>query len=309
MTVDEFRDYVASTSSPGASSSPPPPARNTSTLAPSSDPFFPVYNQPHPNQAANNPLIAAQTPAIPNQSRAIPQADIKPNLAMNSDDIKPKLEMPLIELDLGKVILQGVQSVPPFEPGTYDPDVAMKKAKDLIGNIDILLSPKNFGNGGGRRLEEWRKEVEKLKEKITANPQVGLILPSRSCPSFHLSTHLLLPPPQFLIAVVGSTGAGKSSLINALLDSDALVPTNSMRACTAVVTEIAYNFKDDKIRAEVEFLTPEEWKAELAVLRDDLIDDDGRCRRVQDEASEAGAAWARIHSVYPNLHQNAEYET
>lgn len=40
-----------------------------------------------------------------------------------------------------------------------------------------------------------------------------------------------------------------------------------MRACTAVVTEIAYNFEDDKIRAEIEFLSPDEWRAELKILR------------------------------------------
>lgn len=40
-----------------------------------------------------------------------------------------------------------------------------------------------------------------------------------------------------------------------------------MRACTAVVTEISYNYTDSNIRAEVEFLTPAEWRAELIILR------------------------------------------
>ena len=44
-----------------------------------------------------------------------------------------------------------------------------------------------------------------------------------------------------IIGVVGNTGAGKSSVINAMLDEERLVPTNCMRACTAVVTEISYN--------------------------------------------------------------------
>ena len=44
-----------------------------------------------------------------------------------------------------------------------------------------------------------------------------------------------------VIGVVGNTGAGKSSVINAMLDEKRLVPTNCMRACTAVVTEISYN--------------------------------------------------------------------
>lgn len=60
-----------------------------------------------------------------------------------------------------------------------------------------------------------------------------------------------------IIGVVGSTGAGKSSVINALLDEECLAPTNYMRACTAVVTEIQYNDSTDpasKYKAEVEFI-------------------------------------------------------
>lgn len=120
-------------------------------------------------------------------------------------------------------------------------------------------------------------------------------------------------------------GEYRSGQVDALLDSDSLVPTNAMRcvtvlweggecelmrvsrACTAVVTELSYNYSGETIRAEVEFLSADEWRAELHILRDGLIDDEGNCRRVSDEGTEAGAAWARIHSVYPMLHQNAEY--
>ncbi len=44
---------------------------------------------------------------------------------------------------------------------------------------------------------------------------------------------------------MGSTGAGKSSVIDAVLDEEMLVPTNCMRACTGVVAEIGYNESDD----------------------------------------------------------------
>jgi hypothetical protein len=60
-----------------------------------------------------------------------------------------------------------------------------------------------------------------------------------------------------------------------------------MRACTACVSEISYNHRDDRIRAEVDFLSKDEWRAELAILQSDLIDDDGNCRRVSDEGTEA----------------------
>lgn len=49
-----------------------------------------------------------------------------------------------------------------------------------------------------------------------------------------------------VVGVVGNTGAGKSSVINAMLDEERLVPTNCMRACTAVVTELSYNFSNSE---------------------------------------------------------------
>lgn len=195
--------------------------------------------------------------------------DLKPDI---SQDLKP-------DINSGVTLhLDGIQNVPAFEGGESNPDLIIEKARTLSSNLELLLKEENFGKNGGKRHETFKADLKKLKEKLNANPQ-------------------------FVVAVVGSTGAGKSSLINALLHTDSLVPTNSMRACTAVVTEISYNYTDSNIRAEVEFLTPAEWRAELIILRGDLLDDDGNIRRVVDENSEAGAAWARVHSVYPTLHR------
>ena len=104
------------------------------------------------------------------------------------------------------------------------------------------------------------------------------------------------------------TGAGKSSLLNAILDGkffvelgvlsltcsvDNIVPTSGMRACTAVVTEIAYHNKP-VIEADVSFLTETEWKQELGMLIDDLVDEDGHLRRLTDLKSDAGVAWSKV---------------
>lgn len=72
-----------------------------------------------------------------------------------------------------------------------------------------------------------------------------------------------------VVGVVGNTGAGKSSVINAMLEEERLVPTNCMRACTAVVTEMSYNDSTNpaaKYRAEIEFIKPEDWQRELKIL-------------------------------------------
>lgn len=103
-----------------------------------------------------------------------------------------------------------------------------------------------------------------------------------------------------VIGVVGNTGAGKSSVINAMLDEERLVPTNCMRACTAVVTEISYNYEEEPYRAQIEFISPADWEKELKTLFQDLLDGDGKVsRECTDENTDAGIAYAKIKAVYP----------
>ena len=60
--------------------------------------------------------------------------------------------------------------------------------------------------------------------------------------------------PKAVIAVVGGTGEGKSSLMNALLDHRSVLPTSGIRACTAVVVEVVQNTNKDVYEADIEFL-------------------------------------------------------
>ncbi|KAK0643251.1 hypothetical protein B0T16DRAFT_391805 [Cercophora newfieldiana] len=110
-------------------------------------------------------------------------------------------------------------------------------------------------------------------------------------------------PTRTIVGVVGNTGAGKSSVISAVLDEERLLPTNCMRACTASPTEISYNYSDDPnelYRAEVEFITAEDWKKELEALFVDLIDANGEVSRdCANPDTEAGVAYAKIKAVYP----------
>jgi hypothetical protein len=105
-----------------------------------------------------------------------------------------------------------------------------------------------------------------------------------------------------VIGVVGNTGAGKSSVINAILDEERLVPTNCMRACTAVVTELSYNesnVESARYRAEIEFIQPDDWRRELKVLFDEVFDSlGGMSKEVSNPDSVAGVAYAKIRAVY-----------
>lgn len=107
-----------------------------------------------------------------------------------------------------------------------------------------------------------------------------------------------------IIGVVGNTGAGKSSVINAMLEEERLVPTNCMRACTAVVTEMSYNHSEDPralYRADIEFIQAADWEKDLKISLDELIDGNGQIsRECTNPESEAGVAYAKIKAVYPS---------
>lgn len=62
-----------------------------------------------------------------------------------------------------------------------------------------------------------------------------------------------------------------------------------------MVTEIAYHTKKT-IDADVSFLSEAEWKQELEVLLDDLVDEDGNLKRSTDMRSDAGVAWSKVTS-------------
>ncbi|PYH97236.1 hypothetical protein BO71DRAFT_319135, partial [Aspergillus ellipticus CBS 707.79] len=105
-----------------------------------------------------------------------------------------------------------------------------------------------------------------------------------------------------IIGVVGSTGAGKSSLINAIIDEKNILPTDCMRASTAVATEVSYNHGPSKFRAEVEFITRADWKNELEILFAELHDHSDEVRRGdQLTNSDAAVALDKIKAVYPAL--------
>ncbi|PVH98719.1 hypothetical protein DM02DRAFT_719195 [Periconia macrospinosa] len=106
-----------------------------------------------------------------------------------------------------------------------------------------------------------------------------------------------------VIGVVGNTGAGKSSVINALLDEERLVPTNCMRACTAVVTSISNNTDPtSKYRAEVQFIELADWEKELRILMNEFLSEQGTLSsETRDPNSDAGIAWAKFRAVYPMI--------
>ncbi|KAH8074160.1 hypothetical protein JL720_10714 [Aureococcus anophagefferens] len=107
--------------------------------------------------------------------------------------------------------------------------------------------------------------------------------------------------------VCGTTGAGKSTLLNALLGESEVLPTNGMRACTAVLIELRY--LDDAASpgdgstyvGEAEFLTRAEWDKEEEALFEELTTQDGRAilNRFMDSSNllSDGACWPIVKKV------------
>ncbi|TFY80874.1 hypothetical protein EWM64_g3143, partial [Hericium alpestre] len=189
-------------------------------------------------------------------------------------DVKPVLKNELAQPVDIKLPVAGdakpVADVKPFDFAIfnsptdidYTPENALKQGLSMVKSLKDNINKLELGSK--LRKEVWLREIESLQNQGS---------------------------PTTMIAVCGATGAGKSSTLNAVLD-DNVVPTSGMRACTAVVTEIAYHDKPT-IDADVSFLSEKEWRDELAVLLDDLVDEDGNIKRTSNLNSDAGIAWSK----------------
>ena len=111
--------------------------------------------------------------------------------------------------------------------------------------------------------------------------------------------------PNTTIGVLGNTGVGKSSLLNALLDEAAVLPTSGSCGCTATVVELRFNSDlQEEItvyRGEVEFITVAEWSHELKLLVGECSTHEEKtiyARPPEEQRqSDAAAAWTKINQV------------
>ncbi|CAM4637716.1 unnamed protein product [Leuciscus chuanchicus] len=69
-----------------------------------------------------------------------------------------------------------------------------------------------------------------------------------------------------IIGILGESGQGKSSLLNAILEKRKLLPSGCFGACTAVLTQIEANLTDSNYTADIEVITKENWESHLKNL-------------------------------------------
>jgi energy-coupling factor transporter ATP-binding protein EcfA2 len=137
--------------------------------------------------------------------------------------------------------------------------------------------------------------------------------------------------PDTIVGVIGNTGVGKSSLLNALLGEASILPTSGSRGCTAAVVQLMYNSMlvsacdaaDGGTTAAselhlpprcrcpdvpvylgmVEFISKQEWEAELEILIDECCNAEGNLYSVAPSESLGSAenllaAWQKVETVY-----------
>ncbi|KAH7049218.1 Dynamin family-domain-containing protein [Macrophomina phaseolina] len=245
------------------------------------EPYLPQsQGKTAPSLASRHQSVGAHVFGTPSQHAASPFAPERPQLS-SSMPLSTSSNRPPSEDQCVSRAPSGITAEPQYPflqqlSSETDPEMLEKgveKAMELLKKLQTRLNDDRTEN-----RELWLQPIEDA-EKGTGRTRT-------------------------VIGVVGNTGAGKSSVINALLDEERLVPTNCMRACTAVVTELSYNDSEDeqsRYQADVEFIKQEDWHKELGTLFDELLDGSGKiAKEASNPDSEAGIAYAKISSVYPN---------
>ncbi|XP_061565883.1 LOW QUALITY PROTEIN: nuclear GTPase SLIP-GC-like [Cololabis saira] len=103
-----------------------------------------------------------------------------------------------------------------------------------------------------------------------------------------------------MVGVFGKTGAGKSSLINAVIGQKNLLPSASVTACTSVMIKVEGNMHNTMYEAEIEFITKEEWKDDLWSMdqfhdNEDQEQEDDEHKEISEKLSALyGDEWKKI---------------
>lgn len=231
---------------------------------------MPQYN----SNNESNPQSGLQQQGFPHPDEALPAEEEEPLLEDNRDyfeEADPAESHDMDNLFQAKNLQQLMKET--------SADLLEKGVEKGLNVLDSIKSSLQGYDGQIQDRDRYISTIDAIKQMATRSRMV--------------------------VGVVGNTGAGKSSVINAVLEEERLLPTNCMRACTAVVTEVSWNEENNerkKYRAEVEFISAEDWKKELKILFDDMLTADGEVTRDSRNAdTEAGISWAKLKAVYPQI--------
>ncbi|KAF3846364.1 hypothetical protein F7725_003442 [Dissostichus mawsoni] len=149
--------------------------------------------------------------------------------------------------DKRKLDLQGESSQSPARKRPREDIQGTKREEVILSDVKNTMS---------RVLKKLPDQDDKLNKFLKNNIK-------------HLETD-----KREMVGVFGKTGAGKSSLINAIIGVKDLLPSGSISACTSVMIKVEANMRNPKYEAKIEFITKEEWKEELWTLNNFLGDNE-----------------------------------
>uniref|UniRef100_A0A6Q2WRK7 Dynamin N-terminal domain-containing protein n=1 Tax=Esox lucius TaxID=8010 RepID=A0A6Q2WRK7_ESOLU len=110
---------------------------------------------------------------------------------------------------------------------------------------------------------EAKKIMQRVRSKLNRMPSTKHTTFIRS------KIDMLDKDRKEMVGVFGKTGAGKSSLINAILGETKLLPSGNQGSCTSVMIQVEANMTNDKYIAEIEFITVQDWIEELLSILGD----------------------------------------
>ncbi|XP_053395729.1 nuclear GTPase SLIP-GC-like [Mercenaria mercenaria] len=186
------------------------------------------------------------------------------------------------------------QSGLPLSPELGQQTFDRKRKRDLSESQKLLISIDNHANRCREVIMELQDMFNNKPENIRQYPHVKAWIKELA----DIEKKLEFKP--MVIAVIGNTGEGKSSLMNALLDKRDVLPTSGMKACTATVVEVVNN-TTDLYEAEIEFLKEKEWFDELRKLCKDLTDENGVVTKTPDRNSGIYNSYCKMVALYGEI--------
>ncbi|KAJ1561015.1 hypothetical protein HK405_005189, partial [Cladochytrium tenue] len=172
-----------------------------------------------------------------------------------------------------------------------------KSSESLKRFIQLCAEQTARPMASSQRFDIWKRQAEELIASPTPAPTEG-------GGASRLGSGSAFVEAEAMIAILGDSGAGKSSLLNALLcdKGDSVLPVSGVKACTAAPIEIGY-CNEDCYKVVITFLEKKEWHAEVEQLLSDLSDEDGRLKVVNRRPrSEHGkVAYDKLMSVYGRI--------
>ncbi|XP_038607301.1 nuclear GTPase SLIP-GC-like [Tachyglossus aculeatus] len=141
-----------------------------------------------------------------------------------------------------------------------------------------------------------RKALMDISEKLT-------VIPNNSSGISYLRTRLqdLTKKPSLepvYIGLFGSTGAGKSSLLNAIINEKMFLPVSGESTCTSCLVQVSSGVSDI-CEAKIHLLSDEEWEEELRNLKELIVKNETRSGEEEvDEYGIVQEAILKLNALY-----------